>query len=50
VLDVIGREENLIYCAIDIPREPTPRCPAAGLDFLTAAEHAALSAPQRVAR
>jgi nickel-dependent lactate racemase len=50
VLDVIGREENLIYCATDIPREAYATLPGLpGLDFLTASEHATLPAPQRVA-
>jgi hypothetical protein len=50
VLDVIGREENLIYCSVDIPREAYATLPGLpGPDFLTGAEHASLSAPQRVA-
>ncbi|MBD0259006.1 MAG: hypothetical protein ICV83_25085, partial [Cytophagales bacterium] len=49
-LDVIGREENLIYCATDIPRGAYATLPGLpGLDFLTDAEHATLSAPRRVA-
>jgi hypothetical protein len=50
VLDVIGREENLIYCSVDIAREAYATLPGLpGLDFLTDAEQATLSAPQRVA-
>jgi nickel-dependent lactate racemase len=49
VLDVIGREENLIYCATDIPRGAYATLPGLpGLDFLTDAEHATLSVPERM--
>lgn len=50
VLDVIGSEDNLIYCSVDIPRSAYATLPGKpGLDFLTNDE-TVLPPAQRVAR
>ncbi len=50
VLDVIGHDDNLIYCSVDIPRSAYATLPGKpGLDFLTDAE-TALPPAERVAR